>query len=180
MAYTNVITLDNSKSNSAFHCKQPREMQVEPGLQSYSFNRQKYELKTKTTTCDDLVLKILKACTSKKKGIHPRIFCRRWFGLETTKENGQARYQEEQILAMESEYGYREQCINLLAKLLKIKPNTIQRWGKGVEFNQIAPEKLIQYETYLSYIDTIRVMTVSCAELDRELLISFACSLSVE
>lgn len=123
---------------------------------------------------------ILKTFITRSTGMHPRKFCRRWFGLETLTNNGKPRYQEKQILAMESEYGYREKCINLLARLLKIKPNTIQRWGKGVEFNRIAPDKLTQYETYLSYIDTIRVMTVSCAELDRELLINFAYSLSVE
>lgn len=173
MTYKSLVAVDSTNYNSVSYCKKEKERLAKSSLQSYSFNSRSYSIKTKDHTSDELVLKILKACINKKRGIHPRIFCRRWFGLEQIK-NGQARYREEQIIAMESEYGYREKCINLLARLLKIKPNTIQRWGKGVEFNRICPDKLIQYEIYLGYIDTIRVMTTSFAELDRELLINFA------
>ena len=103
--------------------------------------------------------------------IHPRIFCRRWFDLDSVNENGRPRFTQQQILAMESEHGYREQCINLLARLLKIKPNTIHRWGKGVAFDRIPDDKLRQYEIYLGYIDAIRVITTSLTELDEVSLI---------
>lgn len=113
-----------------------------------------------------LISKILENSTSYQQGIHPRIFCRRWFGLEDTKENGRPRFTEEQILAMESEYGYREKCINLISQLLKIKPNTVHRWGKGVSFNKIPNDKRQKYEIYLGYIDAIRVITTSLDKLD--------------
>ncbi|MDF5737193.1 MULTISPECIES: hypothetical protein [unclassified Nostoc] len=113
---------------------------------------------------------ILKTCVYQKKGMNPRIFCRRWFGLEDMDNDGRVRYTENLILAMESEHGYREKCINLIARLLKIKPNTIHRWGKGVEFDKIPPDKREQYETYLGYVDTIRVMTLSIAGINEDLL----------
>ena len=118
-----------------------------------------------------LTSKILKTSISYKQGIHPRIFCRRWFGLSAINENGRPRFTEGQIEAMESEYGYREKCINLLARLLKIKPNTIQRWGKGIAFDRIPDDKLQQYEIYLGYIDAIRVITTSLTELDEASLL---------
>ncbi|MEM8779782.1 MAG: hypothetical protein AAGF26_13085, partial [Cyanobacteria bacterium P01_G01_bin.49] len=92
--------------------------------------------------------------------LHPRKFCRRWFHLESLREDGRFRYQEEQILEIESEWCYREQCINLLAKILKLKPNTIQRWGKGVEFDKIPLNKQNQYEMYLGYVDAIRTLFI--------------------
>ena len=135
-----------------------RENQFGLPNKSY-FNSQKNELERLTT-------KIFVASTSYKQGIHPRIFCRRWFGLSVTKEDGRPRFTQRQIEAMESEYGYREKCINLLARLLKIKPNTIHRWGKGVSFDKIPADKLQRYEIYLGYIDAIRVITTSLTELD--------------
>jgi hypothetical protein len=113
---------------------------------------------------------ILKTYVYQKKGMNPRIFCRRWFGLEDMDNNGRFRYTENLILAMESEHGYREKCINLIARLLRIKSNTIHRWGKGVEFDKIPPDKREQYETYLGYVDTIRVMTLSIAGINEDLL----------
>lgn len=113
---------------------------------------------------------ILKDCVYHKKGMNPKIFCRRWFGLEAIDDNGRTRYTEKLILAMESEHGYREKCINLIARLLKIKPNTVHRWGKGVEFDKIPLDKREQYETYLGYVDTIRVMTLSIAGINKDLL----------
>ncbi|WP_019509585.1 hypothetical protein [Pleurocapsa sp. PCC 7319] len=110
--------------------------------------------------------KILQTSINQKQGMHPRRFCRRWFGLEATKKNGKSRFTEGQILAMESEHGYREQCINLIASLLKIKPNTIHRWGKGVAFDKIPTDKREKYEIYLSYIDAIRVITTTLVKLD--------------
>lgn len=66
-----------------------------------------------------------------------REFCQRWF-----KSTGE----EEQVR------GYRERCVALLARVLRIKENTIQRWGAGIEFEEM-PE---QYEVTLAYADIIR------------------------
>ena len=126
-----------------------------------------------------LTSQIFQTSTSFRQGIHPRLFCRRWFGLSATKENGRPRFTKRQIEAMESEHGYRERCINLLAKLLKIKPNTIQRWGKGVSFDKIPGEKLQRYEIYLGYIDAIRVITASLTELDEATLLKVLRQLEV-
>ena len=120
---------------------------------------------------DNLTAKILNKSVSNTEGIHPRIFCRRWFGLSVINENGRPRFTERQILAMESEHGYREKCINLIAKLLKIKPNTIHRWGKGVDFDKIPADKRQKYEIYLGYLDAIRVITMSLEELDEASLL---------
>ena len=119
-----------------------------------------------------LTSKILKTSVSYKQSIHPRTFCRRWFGLSAINENGRPRFTEEQIIAMESEHGYREKCINLIAKLLKIKPNTIHRWGKGVFFDKIPADKRQKYEIYLGYVDVIRVITMNLKELDEITLLS--------
>ena len=118
-----------------------------------------------------LTSKILKTSTSYKQGIHPRIFCRRWFGLEATNEYGRPRFTEGQIIAIESEHGYREKCINLIARILKIKPNTIHRWGKGVAFDKIPTDKRQKYEIYLAYVDAIRIITTSLAELEADSLL---------
>ena len=123
-------------------------------------------LKNRENQLVNLTTKILKTSTIYKQGIHPRIFCRRWFGLEAINEYGRPRLTEEQIVEMESEHGYREKCINLIARILKIKPNTIHRWGKGVAFDKIPADKRQKYETYLGYVDAIRVITTSLTELD--------------
>ena len=104
-------------------------------------------------------------CLDSEQGIHPRIFCRRWFDLSVTNESNLPRFTEEQILAMESEHGYREKCINLLSKILQIQSNTIHRWGKGVSFEKIPIDKLRKYETYLGYIDAIRSIAVTMVEV---------------
>ena len=123
-------------------------------------------LKNRENQSVTLTTKILKTSVSNQQSMHPRIFCRRWFGLEAINEYGKPRFTEEQILAIESEHGYREKCINLIARTLKIKANTIHRWGKGVTFNNISADKRQKYETYLSYVDAIRVITTSLIKLD--------------
>jgi hypothetical protein len=110
--------------------------------------------------------KILRTCITDRKGLHPREFCRRWFRLVKVNEYGNPYYTEDYILAIESEHGYREKCINLIAKILRIKPNTIHRWGKGVEFDKIPTEKRLQYEIYLGYVDSLRIFSISLANLD--------------
>ena len=180
MTYSSVLVANKSSYGSSGCIQKSTEREDDLVRERYSLKSYNAEAKASSCTVEELIPKILKACIIKKQGIHPRKFCRRWFGLEKTKYNGQPQYREEQILAMESEHGYREKCINLLARLLKIKSNTIHRWGKGVKFDKIAPEKLIQYETYLGYIDTIRVMTTSFAEIDQEFLIRFSHNLSVK
>jgi len=71
-----------------------------------------------------------------------REFCQRWF--KATPEDEQVR-------------GYREKCVALLSKVLRVKENTIQRWGKGIDFENM-PE---QYEVTLAYADIIREMIES-------------------
>ena len=127
--------------------------------------------KNKHDRLNNLTTKILNKSVSCKQGMHPRVFCRRWFGLSAKDDNGKPRFTEGQILAMEAEHGYREKCINLISQLLKIKPNTIQRWGKGVLFNKIPADKRQKYKVYLSYVDTIRVMTMSLKKLDEASLL---------
>lgn len=70
-----------------------------------------------------------------------RTFCRRWF--KSTPEQ-------------EEERGYREKSINLLSQVLKLKPNTIQRWGKGMDLE--TPEA---YQAALAYADILREMIES-------------------
>ncbi len=119
----------------------------------------------------EIAFKIQKACINYGKGIHPRKFCRRWYGLEAIGEDGRPLFREELILAMELEHGYREKCINLLARILQIKPNTIHRWGKGVNFDKIPADKQQKYEIYLGYVDSIRIITMSLTELDEDSLL---------
>ena len=129
-------------------------------------NKTYFPTHNRNNRLNNLTTKILNKSVSYTEGIHPRIFCRRWFGLSTINKNGRSRFTEKQILAMESEHGYREKCINLIAKLLKIKPNTIHRWGKGVDFDKIPADKRHKYEIYLGYLDALRVITMSLDELD--------------
>ena len=141
------------------------------GFQEKLYSRTQNAIpQNKNNRLDNLTTIILNKSVDRTEGIHPRIFCRRWFGLSAIDKNGQ-RFTEEQILAMESEYGYREKCINLLAKLLKIKPNTIHRWGKGLTFDKIPADKLRRYEIYLGYIDAIKVLTMSLGKLDEATLL---------
>ncbi|WP_013334629.1 hypothetical protein [Gloeothece verrucosa] len=133
-------------------------------------NREQSSTKNHQTQSSKKVDQFLKKCVYQGKCLHPRKFCRRWFGIETLDQYGIPRYTEHQILAIESEHGYREKCINLIARVLKIKPNTIQRWGKGVEFDKIPQNKREEYETYLGYIDTLRVMSLSIAKLNEDFL----------
>ena len=130
-----------------------------------------FDPKNKNNRSDNLTAKILNNSFNYTEGIHPRMFCRRWFGLSAINENGRPRFAEEQILAMESEHGYREKCIHLIAKVLKIKPNTIQRWGKGVVFDKIPVDRREKYEIYLGYVDAIRVISMSLGELDEASLL---------
>lgn len=118
----------------------------------------------------DRVWQLLKICIAEERSIHPRQFCRYWFGLDSVNEYGKPRYTEPQILAIENEHGYREKCINLIAKILKVKPNTVHRWGKGVQFNKIPPDKCRQYETYLGYVYCLREIAVILDQLDENYL----------
>ena len=145
---------------------------VETDAPCHHYQNSIYSLnKIRTKPSVEVAFKIRKVCIERGQGIDLRTFCRRWFGLEAPNEDGRPRFTEGQILAMESEHGYREKCINLIARILKIKPNTIHRWGKGVEFNKIPADKRQKYEIYLGYVDAIRVITTSLTELDEELLL---------
>lgn len=132
--------------------------------------------KDKTTKS---ISKIIKSCIFDRKSLHPREFCRRWFGLVKVNEYGKPYYTEDYVIAMESEHGYREKCINLIAKILRIKPNTIHRWGKGVEFDKIPPDKRLQYEIYLGYVDSLRIFSINLAKLDEDLALQFLYELGI-
>lgn len=142
----------------------------EQSISEYSKNTSGYsttlrhDFQNRKYSSEKVAFKIQKACIDRSQGIHPRIFCRRWFGLEAINQDGRARFTQGQILAMESEHGYREKCINLLARILQIKPNTIHRWGKGVDFDKIPADKRQKYQIYLGYVDAIRIMTSSLTE----------------
>lgn len=68
-----------------------------------------------------------------------REFCQRWY--KSTADEELTR-------------GYREKCVTLLARVLRLRENTIQRWGSGLDFEKM-PE---QYEVTLAYADIIREM----------------------
>lgn len=138
----------------------------------HNLQHQKYLLdQININTSTKIVSKIQRVCINRGIGIHPRKFCRRWFGLEVINEYGRPHFTESQILAMELEHGYREKCINLISRILNIKPNTIHRWGKGVSFDKIPADKQQNYEIYLGYVDSIRVITASLTELNEDLLL---------
>ena len=141
---------------------------------NYSFSRDLTSYLNPTNNENQLVNltnRILKISIDRQLGIDPRRFCRRWFGYEDINQFGKPRFTEKQILAIESEHGYRQKCINLLAEILKIKPNTIDRWGRGVEFNKISADKQQKYQVYLGYVDVIRVITTNLIGLDKHSLL---------
>lgn len=135
---------------------------------------QQQPLKTSSTIAN----KILRACLEREHTISPRSFCRRWFGLESVDRNSRPRFTEQQILILESEHGYREKCINLIATLLKIEPNTVHRWGKGVEFDKIPVNQQRKYEVYLGYVDSLRIITTTLSEVDNGSLLKLLQELS--
>lgn len=121
-------------------------------------------------TSNNIEREIRTICLEKQRAIAPRMFCRRWFGLEKLDRNGKRFLTEEQILVIEAEYGYREKCINLIAEALLVKPDTVQRWGKGVEFDNLPNGKRKKYEVCLGYLDSLRAI-VSCLSLADERLL---------
>ena len=131
-------------------------------------------------TLDDINTKIHEICLKKRRAIAPRLFCRRWFGLEKLARNGKRLLTEEQILAIEAEYGYREKCINLIAEALLIKPDTVQRWGSGVEFNNVPKKNRKKYEVCLGYIDSLRAIVNSLPQTDEKLLRRIVRELNLE
>ncbi|WP_287298574.1 hypothetical protein [Moorena sp. SIO2C4] len=151
--------------------KRIRIAQASPSSQEDLQNWKYSASNTKKHQADQVATKILKTRVLNGQGMHPRRFCRRWFGLEAVNQYGQRCYTESYISILESEHGYREKCINLIARVLKIKANTIHRWGKGVEFDKISPDKRQQYEMYLGYVDTLRVLATSLGGLDERLLL---------
>lgn len=70
--------------------------------------------------------------------VKPREFCKRWFNA--TDDDEQVR-------------GYRAKCVNLLSRILGVKPETISsKWGEGIEFEQM-PET---YQKTLAYANSLR------------------------
>jgi type IV secretory pathway protease TraF len=69
----------------------------------------------------------------------PREFCRAWF--HATPEAEETR-------------GYRRQCVKLLAEVIGLEEDTVERWGSGLAF----PGMPSQYENTLGYALTIKQM----------------------
>lgn len=74
----------------------------------------------------------------------PREFCRQWFSA--TQEQ-------------EQEWGYRRKCIKLLAEVIGLETDTVDRWGAGVDFPKM-PE---QYENTLSYALSLKKVIEAAA-----------------
>ena len=169
MSYEKNIPINRFKQNN-----------IAPNRNKFGFQKELFShSKNNNNRAENLTAKILNNSFNCSEGIHPRMFCRRWFGLSAIDENGRSRFTEAQILAMESEHGYREKCIHLIARILKIKPNTIQRWGKGVLFDKIPMDKKQKYEIYLGYVDAIRVITKSIGKLDEASLLKMLQELEI-
>lgn len=73
------------------------------------------------------------------RSMKPREFCRAWFNV--TPEEEEMR-------------GYRRQCIKLLAEVIGLEEDTVDRWGSGIDF----PGMPSQYENTLGYALTIKRM----------------------
>ncbi|MGD1910907.1 MAG: hypothetical protein ACFB2X_08645 [Rivularia sp. (in: cyanobacteria)] len=117
------------------------------------------------------VYKIRQLCINHPEGMSPQRFCRRYFGYEAKNEFGQPRFTEMEIQEIEKQRGYRQQAINLLSEILKVKTNTIQRWGHSLNFENIPEDKQASYQAYLYYVDSIRIITASLQNLNRESLL---------
>lgn len=82
----------------------------------------------------------------------PRQFCRLWFNA--TEEDERAR-------------GYRKQCVKLLARVIGLEEDTVERWGSGIEF----PGMPAQYENTLSYAMTIKRMLEEGGKAQRDIFL---------
>ena len=75
-------------------------------------------------------------------------FCCRWFDIDKNEE---------------PERGYRAKCVKLLAQVIGLEVNTVERWGSNFER---MPD---QYRSTLSYADTLRQI-IQAASGQRSLL----------
>jgi hypothetical protein len=174
MRLANMSPMSNSQAEICHNSEEIKVIDIaetSAGIQQDLRNTEYFPTKIKNHQSVRIVDRILKTCVYHGKGIQLRKFCRRWFGMEDLDKYGRPRYTEKLILAMESEHGYREKCINLIARVLKVKPNTVHRWGKGVEFDKIPPDKRDQYEMYLGYVDSLRIITLNLAGLNEDFLL---------
>ncbi len=73
------------------------------------------------------------------RSMKPREFCRAWFHATPTAEETR---------------GYRRQCVKLLAEVIGLEEDTVDRWGSGLDF----PGMPSQYENTLGYALTIKQM----------------------
>ncbi|NJO39729.1 MAG: hypothetical protein HC769_28865 [Cyanobacteria bacterium CRU_2_1] len=80
----------------------------------------------------------------------PRQFCRLWFNATE---------------ADESTRGYRKQCVKLLARVIGLEEDTVDRWGSGIDFLGMPS----QYENTLSYAMTIKRMLEEGGRNQREI-----------
>ena len=68
--------------------------------------------------------------------MEPKDFCREWFSVSESDENV---------------WGYRTKCVKLLAEIIGVKTDTVDRWGDGVDFAKMPS----QYKKTLKYAMTI-------------------------
>ncbi len=123
------------------------------------------------TNVSELSSKIRKICFATSGGMHPRKFVRRYKGLENFNQFGHYKFSEMQIREIENDRGYRQQAINLLSEVLRLKTDTLNKWGQGSEFAKIPITKQAHYEASLLYFDTIRVLTANLEYLPSEILL---------
>ncbi len=81
----------------------------------------------------------------------PREFCREWFSASEEDEKA---------------WGYRKKCVQLLADIIGLEVDTVERWGSGVEFAKMPP----QYERTLAYAVSIKRMVEAAGSGDRKIL----------
>lgn len=110
-------------------------------------------------------------CITEPGGMKARRFIRRYYGLESLDQFGRRKFDEEQILEIESSRGYRQQAINILAEILRLKTDSVNKWGEGCDFAKIPIGKKSHYEATLLYFDTIRILTSILEHLPSEVLV---------
>lgn len=79
----------------------------------------------------------------KLKRIDAWTFCDRWFGIDQLPSHEQE--------AARSKYGYRAQCVRVLATVLQLKEETVGSWGSQFERMPENPHQIT-----LTYADVIR------------------------
>lgn len=113
-------------------------------------------------TNNELIHEIFRLCLH--RSMSPRVFYIRFLGF--------AGKSEAELSAIESERGHKQRVIQLLSRILRIKPETVQKWGTQFLFDRIPKEKKGAYQRHLGNVDSIRVLVSNLHFLDRRVLIN--------